>query len=500
MRGTSEHDGGRMDRGRAPAGADRLIGRAAIATILLYAAALAVLRLALSPYLEIDEAQFVGAVDLRLVYANSHPPLYNWLVRGALELTGWRWALAVALVKWTLLALTDLLVFDAARRLGGAAAGLTALAAAALAPQVSWMSAHTLAHSVLVMVAAAGVVHAVVLIALRPTGLAFVWLGTAAAVGVLAKYSIALLLVPLAVAALSDAAARRLLVRRRALLALAVFVPAAALVLAAAALDGRASIARTVKLYRADAPFAWLDVPGLGVDGLASLAVAVLAWGGVVLGLIALFGRGAALEPTARVVRRLFWRTLVLGLAGFAAFMLAADASVVRERYLTPLMMPLPLLAALHLAAWRGRAALVAAGATVFLAVPVGIAAMVAFDDHRWARPHDATGARIAAAAPDGALTVASPDHALAANITLALRRSGQDARIEGDPTSPPGPVLVRAWRGHGPAPAALAEVPEGLCRHAVLALAERMRNVAAEPWPVTAEIYSAAACAPAAS
>ena len=107
----------------------------------------------------------MGAVDLRLVYGNSHPPLYNWLVRGALEATGWNWALSVALVRAALLAATYLLVFDAARRLAGVEGGVLAVAAAALLPQVSWMAAHTLAHSILVMAAAAGVVHALVILA-----------------------------------------------------------------------------------------------------------------------------------------------------------------------------------------------------------------------------------------------------------------------------------------------------------------------------------------------
>ncbi len=63
-----------------------------------YIAALFVLRLTLSPFVEWDEAQFPGNVHLALTYGNSHPPLFNWLVRGALEATGWNWPIAVGLV------------------------------------------------------------------------------------------------------------------------------------------------------------------------------------------------------------------------------------------------------------------------------------------------------------------------------------------------------------------------------------------------------------------
>ncbi|MEM6849942.1 MAG: glycosyltransferase family 39 protein, partial [Pseudomonadota bacterium] len=120
---------------------DRISARTVVAAVVAYVVLLMVLRLSLSPYLEIDEAQFFGQVDFRLVYANSHPPLYNWVLRLVLEATGWSWALSVALVKGVLLAAIHLLVFDTARRIGGVPAGVGALAVAALCPQISWMAA-----------------------------------------------------------------------------------------------------------------------------------------------------------------------------------------------------------------------------------------------------------------------------------------------------------------------------------------------------------------------
>ena len=71
--------------------------------ILAYMLILIGLRVSLSPFLEIDEAEMVGNTDFRLLYANFHPPLYNWLLRVVLEITSWNWALSCALVKYPLL-------------------------------------------------------------------------------------------------------------------------------------------------------------------------------------------------------------------------------------------------------------------------------------------------------------------------------------------------------------------------------------------------------------
>lgn len=475
---------------------DHVPPAAVVGAILGYVACLLALRLWLSPFLEIDEAQFVGAVDLRLVYDNSHPPLYNWLVRIALEATGWRWALSVALVRAVLLAATHLLLFDAGRRAGGTAAGILALALAALCPQVSWMSAHTLAHSLLGMAAAAGVVNAVVRLAERPTAARFAALGLAAGIGAMGKYSVFLLLAPLALALASEPTMRRRFASRHALWTPAAFLAVAGPGLAAVALQPAAATQRLAKLYR-DSAFAAVDVPHLGVDGVLSLVLAVAAWGAVPLVLAALVGRKTPpAQETAARVDRILWRTMGLGVSGLAVFVLAADMSAVHERYLTALLLPLPVAAALRLVGWRRRALVAGAGALAFAAVPMGIAAMVAFDAHRFARPYDALAAPVAAAAPAGAITVVSGWPALAANLTLALRRAGREAAVEGDPLARPGSVLVQVWPGHEALPAGALAEPRGMCLAAAVRPAPPLRNLTGRPWPMTALVYSAGACA----
>ncbi|MBJ3776830.1 glycosyltransferase family 39 protein [Acuticoccus mangrovi] len=476
-------------------GLDRLPAAAVVAAILFYVGLVMAVRLSLSPFLEIDEAQFMGAVDLRLVYGNSHPPLYNWLVRGALELTGWNWPLSVALVKGSLLAATHLLTFDAARRVAGVAGGVVALAAAALMPQVSWMSAHTLAHSVLVMAAAAGVVHATVLIAARPSPAAFAWLGLAAGVGALGKYNIAFLIVPLAVAVAATPAIRRSFATPAAWLAPVVFVLLAGPALVAAALHLGASTERLEKLYVESGLTGALDVPFVGFDGFLSLLLAILASAGLVLAALIVGGRRPAGEAAA--VERVLTLTLFIGLALAAVGVLAADVHLVRERYLTPLLVTVPLIAALELGRWRWRGLFVAAGVAAFLAVPIGIVAMTMLDKHRFARPYQAVGDAIAAAAPAGRITVASPLPDLAVNTALALRYAGRDAVAEGDRVHPPGTVLVRLWPGHRELPEGVWDEPAGLCEAARLAPDPALRNWTRRTMPVTVRIYTAEACAP---
>lgn len=262
----------------------------AAAAIILYILLLTALRLGLSPFLTIDEARFVGAVDLKLVYASSQPPLYTWLVRGALDLADGRWSLALGLVKGALLLAIYLLVFDAARRVAGVTAGILAVALMAFMPQLSWVSAHTLTHSVLVTAAAAGVVNGVARLATGPRWSACLVLGLSLAAGALAKPEIWVLVLPMGLAMLADRFwFERLASTWTFLIPLLVAVLAGpALVEMASALE--ASGAQIESLYR-DGSFAPIDVPGIGLDGVASLALAAVTSGGAVALLVAAFGR-----------------------------------------------------------------------------------------------------------------------------------------------------------------------------------------------------------------
>ncbi len=438
--------------------------------ILAYCAALAALRVWLSPFLEVDEAHFVGQLDLRLAYGNSQPPLYNWLLRGAWELAGGNWALAAALVKFPLLAGFHLLSWDAARRLAGPAAGLMAVAVSAFLPQIVWMSPLTLTHSVLVLAAAAAVVHAGALLALTPRASRCVWLwiwfGAAMALGAMAKYTFALTLGPFLLALLITPGTRGLVADRRLWISVLTFAVLAGPSIAAAAMQVRQTTGRMSKLFSEAGSTAGLDVPGIGLDGFLSLIQAGLAWAGPALLVWWLARRrGAPVRGSeADAYVEALGRAMALGLALFAVIVLAGDMHRVRERYLTPMLAPLPvwLAVARPLGERAGRRVAALAGA-LYLAAAAGVAGVVTFSDHRLAYPYAAVAAKLAEERDLNGVTLIGARHADGANLALALQAMGIDARA-GEAPFPGQPLpegrLLLVWTGDRARPAALEDFP----------------------------------------
>lgn len=446
-------------------GEDALWGRLARwapAAIALYALVLVLVRVQLSPFLEVDEAEFVGRVDLRLVYDNSHPPFFNWLARAALEVTGWDWPLSLALVKYGLLGAFHWFVFDAARRLGGDRAGVLALSASAFLPQVVWMSAVTLAHSIAVMACAAGVVWAASRLSQSRRLELYLALGAFAAAGALSKFNFALFLAPFLAAIALDPAHGAILRDRRAWAALGLFFVLIAPSHLAAALNLADSAGRIEKLYR-PGDLAWLDPPLLGVDGLVTLVVAFLAWAAAALAVWAIARRldGAwRLEPPSAGFERVLGRAMALALGLFAAIVLFADMHKVEERYLTPLLTPLPIFLAVAWPLRRSALAVTALASTLYLAVAPSFWAMAAFGKHRFGLPYAAIAESIAAAAPEP-LPIITARHDDAANLILALGWTGAASPAY----APIQDAALLVWRGAGDPPLRFAPerfAPEG--------------------------------------
>ena len=432
-----------------------------------YVLCLAALRLSFSPFLEVDEAEFVGRVDLRLVYDNAHPPLFNWAMRGALELTDWRWALSAALVKYGCLALFHLAVWDSARRLAGPRAGLLALAASAFLPQVVWMSATTLAHSIMVMAGAALTVNAVIRALERPSLAAGAAIGAAACVGALAKFNFALFLIPFCAALWWSPEVRRRLGGRVALAGAIVFCLLIAPSYLAAALSLDESASRIVKLYRDAGPFSAIDPPYLGVDGFLATLVAALAWAGPALAIWAVARRaeqpdaplstlwrgetvaasdaGAAWRRAASIALA---RSALWGLALFAAMALLTDIHAVHERYLTPILAATPVALATLAPLSRARPAVIGLAALAYIAALIGFAAQVGFSKHRYAAPYAEIAAAIARDAGSPA-PIRAAKHDDAANLILALGWTGARAPRY----APIDDAALLVWRGEGAPP-----------------------------------------------
>ena len=388
--------------------------------------------MALSGNLEVDEAQFVGATGFKLGFGNSHPPLYHWLVTLAYAATGGSWVASVALVKNALLAGHFILAWDLVRRLKASPVdGLLAASALTLLPQVIWQGQVTLAHSVAVGFAALATLHALCLWLTRPRLVTALWLGSAIAIGALSKYNYLLFAVTLAVAAWSLPAIRVRMDRRTAWLAagvaIAAFLPHGIWAL----VNFRTSVERLGKLYSERDRAIPFDLPILGIDGLASLVLAFLAWAGPLIlvwgGLVWVHRRTGRRDDEgwdfAGDFAAVCGRAALIALALFAAAVLFADMHKVHERYLTPMLMPGVIWLVLRFPLGSvplARVVLPALAAVLFVASLVAIPATVAFGPSRLAYPY-------AAIADDLAATDVVPTdvlahrHDLAANVALRL-------------------------------------------------------------------------------
>lgn len=401
--------------------------------ILGYFVAQFLIRVGFSANLEIDESQFVGQTQLALGYPDSHPPLYNWLIAGALALTGGYWPAAVALVKNVLLAGTYLLAFDTGRRVTGRAlTGLIVVASFMLLPQIVWKSQVTLAHSILVMFAVVAALHAVVCIARRGDLPNFLWLGLATAIGALAKYNFLLSLAAIMIAAFSIPYLRARLFVPKLAYAGALFAVMFAPHFIWALQHIHESTQRMAKLERANSHFGGIDIPGIGLDGFLALVVAVAAWAGPLL--LAWFAirylsrgqdhaTGVPEEETIKPFAQLFGRATAIGLAAFAAVLLVGDLHFVSERYVTPLLMPLPFWVALR---WpledRSYAAsrFLGLGAAAALLMVTAWPAWIAFGREDFAYPYRAIASALNARGTEP-FAILADKRKFAANLAIKL-------------------------------------------------------------------------------
>jgi 4-amino-4-deoxy-L-arabinose transferase-like glycosyltransferase len=378
------------------------------------------------------------------------------------ELFAGNWPLAVAVPKHIFLAATYWLVFDTGRRISGnVVTGALAAAGLLFLPQIVWLAQITLSHSALLMMAAAAVLHAIVLIYERPTRTRFVWLGIAAGIGALAKYNAFVLYLALAVGSAFVAPMRTALFRRELLLSLGVFLalfgPHAYWMLE----NWYFAVARASRLYVPDKMHRF-DVSFVGLDGFLSLCVAILAWAGPLLivwaGLYQVGKRqtrtnGIENPATTAVFARLLGLTMLIGIAGFAIGMLIIDGHSVRERYLTPFMMPLSLWLALRFPITHSTPMVrrfFSLSIAIMIVVTIAWPQLAILGEHKFAYPYRAFADDIRPLI-DGPVEIAAYRREIAAN--LAIRLPGTEIHDGGRS----GRTLILVWE----------QVPAGEAWHA---------------------------------
>lgn len=413
----------------------------------------------MSPFLEVDEAQFVGQVDWRLLYENSHPPLYNWLLRLLLEVTGWNWPLSTATLKFGLLAAFYWLTWDSARRLGNNKAGLLAIAAVAFLPQIVWQFAHTAAHSIMLLAGTVAVIHAAILICQSPRLLNYIWLGMALTLGAMAKFNFYLFAIPFLVALAWDSSLRRRLYFPNILISFAIFLAAMLPFFLALIEKISANTDRMAKLYRGS-KFEWIDIPFVGIDGFVSLLLGLLATSAPLLLVWWFARRDETLKRNEQAWEQHFSKALghaLMAAAGlFALIVIIGDMHHVHERYLVPVFAGLPIWLAVTYPIERARKHVVIVACFLFCAALLGYIAMVQTTKHRYAMPYKAVAEEILKTEQRPRL-ILSPKQGDAENLTIALGWPG--ATSPKRTAQEEGALLL--WRGTGAPPT--RKVPAGM-------------------------------------
>ena len=186
---------------------------------LIYLTINLLVRLSFSQTLQLDDAEQIRhAQHLALGYPIPQPPLYSWLSWGMFQIFG-TGLLALTLLKYLLIALTFWTLWLSSgylfRHLQTRHLSILSLL---LLPSFGWHMHQGFTHTILLGVAITTTLHALLRLELHQQPRDFLYLGVALGIGLMAKYSFLLLMIPLLLAALTIPAYRRQLLQPQALL------------------------------------------------------------------------------------------------------------------------------------------------------------------------------------------------------------------------------------------------------------------------------------------
>ncbi|WP_348688424.1 ArnT family glycosyltransferase [Acidovorax soli] len=308
-----------------------------LAWLLAIALAHVVVRVAVSPALKWDEAeQMLWSRELALGYG-AQPPLYTWLQWLTNQVFGPS-VLALSLLKHTLLALTYTLMWLAGRELLGQRGAWWASASMLLFPALGWDSVRDQTHSILVTAMACGAWWLLLRIVKRSRSVDFALLGLVCGVGLLAKYSFALVIGVMLVAALSVPQARRALFARGwwwVLIVGGLVVLPHAIWLASHLQEATAGTLAKMEIQ-----------PALG-RGLLDLLIAIVGmlalWALVALAVFRSACWRRPLMPVAPWAQQIFVRYVLLALLVLLGMVLAAGVTHFEGRWVLPLLCMVPL-------------------------------------------------------------------------------------------------------------------------------------------------------------
>lgn len=325
-----------------------------LAWILLLACAHIISRVTISEGMKWDESeQILWSQEFLLGYG-SQPPAYSWLQWAVGQLLGPS-VLALSIVKHSLIVLTYVLAWQAARVLLPAKGAFWVAGGLLLMLPFGWDSVRDQTHTILVTAMTFGTWWMVLRQVKTPNPIHFVWLGVFCGLGMLAKYSFAMLIGVLFVAALTVPQVRRAVLGRgwwlAPLVGLLIFAPHAWW------LSQHWREATTETIHKMD-----ISTQVSHLKGLSALAKAVFSTLGLWLIVALATYRGrlwkAAYRAEATAGAAPDWRAwawpllrryLALVFIILIAMVVVGDVSNFKQRW----VLPLTAIAPLALYAWR---------------------------------------------------------------------------------------------------------------------------------------------------
>ena len=269
----------------------------------------------------------------------SQPPLYTWLAKLLLDLTGpalWpllalKVAILSALVA-SLLQIGRLLRFSPAQH-------CIAVAGIALIPQFAWESQRDLTHSVLATLLASLTLLQLLRLQTRPTAGNYALAGVLSAAGMLSKYTFGVFLLAAVLAGLSLPAFRRRLLDARILIALAIFAGLLAPHLLWALGQPDLALGGLDKLQTGPA-FPIAQLRGLGNAAWTAIAFLSPLW---IVGLVLVANR---LQPPGNSGQRLLLRLPLAIAVVLTVVILVSGATRIKDRWYQNLLFYAPVLLA----------------------------------------------------------------------------------------------------------------------------------------------------------
>jgi 4-amino-4-deoxy-L-arabinose transferase-like glycosyltransferase len=395
-----------------------------------------VIRVTISPALQWDEAEQILWTQHLLWGYGAQPPLYTWLQWGVNQLFGPS-VLSLSLLKHTLIVLAYALMWLAGRELLGRRGAWWAAGSLLLVPVFGWKGISDLTHTVLVTATTCGMWWLLLRI-VRREGIdcqrEFAALGLTLGCGMLAKYNFALAAGALLAALLSVPVPRRALFGRgwwwTLVVGLMIVAPHGAWLLshwhlATVGTIGKMEIAQQPEWGRGLINLLGALLAMLGLWALAALAAFGSGW----LRSCSLVAGNKETSPDAPVppawLYPVFARYLALIALALLAMLFVAGVTVFIDRWLLPLLLPVPLVAfALRPGLQAGSRGNRMTGLTLALALLILVAAgsqpWFAYVDGK-AHPPNYPAAQLAqalqSAGYDGRGHIIAADHLLAGTL-----------------------------------------------------------------------------------